>query len=179
MSTVEIISQTKTCVKCCVQQDIGEFQAVGPGGRYRRHACRLCVNAAHTAWRSTHLDVVAAYGKANRSAYPIAHANNVAVWRAANPAAVAAISKRSRAKHRDRIRAAVAKQCADRIKRTPPWADQDELRKWYALAVETGTHVDHIVPLRGELVSGLHVPWNLQLLSAKDNRLKSNKFEIQ
>lgn len=57
----------------------------------------------------------------------------------------------------------------------PLWADLLKLKEIYTNCPE-GCHVDHIIPLQGKLVSGLHVESNLQYLSAKDNLIKGNKF---
>jgi hypothetical protein len=67
--------------------------------------------------------------------------------------------------------------------RTPTWADQQDIAAVYEraarVAAETGIphHVDHVIPLQGKLVSGLHVANNLQPIPARDNILKSNRFE--
>ena len=64
-----------------------------------------------------------------------------------------------------------------RILATPPWADTAKIKEIYSKCPE-GYHVDHVVPLQGELVCGLHVESNLQYLTIKENLQKSNKFIV-
>lgn len=61
------------------------------------------------------------------------------------------------------------------IERIVPWTNMQEISKFYSMCPE-GYHVDHVVPMQGELVSGLHVLANLQYLSAYENIKKHNKF---
>ena len=59
--------------------------------------------------------------------------------------------------------------------RTPMWADIDKILAFYENCPK-GMTVDHIVPLRGETVSGLHVHNNLQYLTGPENSTKGNKW---
>lgn len=61
--------------------------------------------------------------------------------------------------------------------RKPKWVNDAELLEIYSKCPK-GLHVDHIIPLHGELVSGLHVPENLQYLTPSENIGKSNKFIV-
>lgn len=61
--------------------------------------------------------------------------------------------------------------------RTPSWANLSAIKDIYDNC-PAGYHVDHIIPLQGINVSGLHVENNLQYLLAKDNLVKTNKFDI-
>ena len=68
---------------------------------------------------------------------------------------------------------------------TPKWLTRKqkvEIRQLYQIAITmtktTGEQyvVDHIVPLRGETVCGLHVPWNLRVITQEENLAKSNRL---
>jgi len=65
-----------------------------------------------------------------------------------------------------------------RLKERYIYNDMDEIQKFYRNC-PTGFHVDHIIPLNGKNVSGLHTVNNLQYLSATENLRKYNKFIIQ
>jgi hypothetical protein len=94
-------------------------------------------------------------------------------WKKANPELVLANDKHRRTKHKQA---------------TPKWLTQEhkaQIKQFYldAMLVSKVTGVpyavDHIVPLRGELVSGLHVPWNLAVITREENSKKSNKINLQ
>jgi len=91
-------------------------------------------------------------------------------WKVNNAVQVRADTKARRRKHREA---------------TPPWLtrkQKSELRQMYQIASTmtktTGEQyvVDHIVPLRSDEVCGLHVPWNLRVITQEDNLKKSNKL---
>lgn len=70
-----------------------------------------------------------------------------------------------------------AKRRAAKLNATPKWLTEehwDQIKYMYESCPE-GYHVDHVVPLQGENVSGLHTPWNLQHLPARDNIIKGNR----
>jgi hypothetical protein len=78
-----------------------------------------------------------------------------------------------------------AKRRAAKLQRTPAWLtdiDHERIGNEYKLAAlltkVTGSswHVDHIIPLQGKMVSGLHVPSNLRVLPATENIRKSNFY---
>ena len=88
--------------------------------------------------------------------------------------------------NRSRILAHTRKRQASLLQRTPPWLDrvsfaEMEFTYEYCGALRSiglKYEVDHIVPLQGKTVSGLHVPWNLQVISEQENRSKANSFPV-
>ena len=110
-----------------------------------------------------------------------------AEWRLNNPGHVGtkASKKRWKEENPGKVRADTIKRRASKMKRTPNWLTEDDfwmIEQAYELAqMRTklfgfSWHVDHVLPLQGKNVSGLHVPNNLQVIPWIQNVSKANKY---
>lgn len=125
----------------------------------------------HASWREANRDYV------NRKSKDWVH-NNKEKRRE--------IMRRYRSRNKDKTNAHAAERRASERLASPKWLtayDIEESNSFYLAAQELRPlagcllEVDHIIPLKGKDVCGLHVPWNLQLLTAQENQSKGNRYE--
>jgi hypothetical protein len=128
----------------------------------------------------------------NKAALEYYHANKderivkQGIWREQNRDASRQASKNWAMNNQDKVIANIAKRRAAKMQRTPIWLTEEhrkQIEHIYLEAkmreIETGVrhHVDHIIPLQGKLVSGLHVPNNLCVIPATENIRKRNHYQ--
>ena len=132
-------------------------------------------------WRERNPDAVAARRAEYKPSQEVIDRANASrkAWRARNQEYERQRKIEYRAANKDKVRHHRAIRRASLMKAKPPWLTKDQKRQIvevYAEAIrltnETGVqhHVDHIVPLRGKTVCGLHVPWNLRAIPADVNQ---------
>lgn len=164
---------TKLCSKCKENKGLYDF------GRQTRskdglHAwCNPCKKSYNSAWFKENRK---SENERLRDLYEETRAEKIAknkIWQKSNPGAMAAITAKRRSKKKSAA---------------PKWLTTENLKdiksfyeKASLLTLLTGIkhEVDHIVPLQGRSVSGLHVPWNLQILTKSDNLSKGNTLGKQ
>jgi hypothetical protein len=155
----------KVCKDCLALKPLDQFGSVGgKQAHLKRTYCKACSVLRTSQYRNT------PKGKqVNSQACNNYYKNNKEVYYRNKPL---------RAHHQ-------AKRRACKLQATPSWLTDHDwglIKKTYEAAklaeekYKEPYHVDHIVPLQGENICGLHVPWNLQVIKACDNMSKGNKM---
>lgn len=150
-------------------------------------SCCECKKNTLKKWRIKNPDSVKTHNQAQYAAHANTIKENAKNYYLANKDIVMEKVKEYRAKNPHIHAKCSAKQRALRLQRIPKWLTNDHkkvVNAYYSIAQRLTCEnnepwqVDHIVPLQGKLVSGLHVPWNLQLMKRSENRAKSNSFGV-
>ena len=125
-----------------------------------------------------------ATANASKRKNPKKYVEHAARWSKANPEKVKAMHLRANRANPGRRNLWTANYRSAKDLRTPSWLNAghtlefESIYGYCASLRKCGLdyHVDHVVPLRGTTVSGLHVPWNLQVIPGSDNTQKGNRF---
>lgn len=161
----------KYCKKCRLTIKLDSFSSDVTRWDKKETYCSECKASSNKSWRTKN---------------PEKQAELVKNYDKKNPELRRQISKKYRLANLDKDAANTAKRRAAKLNATPAWLTKPQLKdieSLYTLAKKLEDicgvkyHVDHIVPLQGKEVCGLHVPWNLQLLESSLNLSKGNKTD--
>ncbi len=148
--------------------------------------CVVCLQNRHSQWQKDNPDKVYRNQLAYLSRYPEKRQTYIKQYLINNKEKRKAAVKKWQLLNPHKNAAKQRRREAAKLKRTPEWLTTEHhaaINNMYWLAADLQKvsgekyHVDHIVPLQGKHISGLHVPWNLQILPADMNCSKSNSFE--
>ena len=163
----------KTCKTCQETKPLLDFyKQTKRGIDGVRGSCKICCNIVKNAYRLKNRDKILANKKQdyqdNKERYLV-------------------VKKEYRQANKGKINALVAARKKVVKRRTPAWLtdfDKLKIKCMYSIAAmltrenKEPWHIDHIIPLQGKMVSGLHVPSNLQVMLGSENIGKKNKFEV-
>lgn len=142
-------------------------------------------------WRTYNANKAKEYSKRSYRKHRSIRIAEVKKWISMNPEKAKLYNRKSARKHRIKMRnygkihyrtkkylyrAKDARRRAALLKRIPNWANLSKIKQIYKNRPPK-FHVDHIIPLQGKSVSGLHVVENLQYLSVYQNLSKGNSYE--
>jgi hypothetical protein len=171
------------CNSCNTAKPLNQFYP-----SYRTQ-CKVCLKTKALPKRDERLKYLAAWRAANPDAAKVWYANNRPRKRAYNTRLYAenrTVERRRydawRKENPGKVNALIAKRNAAKRRQTPAWANQDAMQAVYikaaAISRESGVRhdVDHVIPLQGKAVCGLHCEANLQILTKVENVRKWNRL---
>ena len=133
--------------------------------------------AINRQWVLANQDKVKAIQKRYRAKNLDVARKRCRIWAAKDPVKRLERQRKYYATNSKKVIAAVMRRKAAKLKAVPQWADLSKIKTIYQNCPD-GYQVDHIVPLRGKNVCGLHVENNLQYLTVSENSSKRNKFLV-
>ncbi len=165
----------RTCTKCKTEKPLEEFTKSKRFRSGHTAMCKICTCARQAAWRENNRDKVRAATKRYATTHPERVRAQTKIYQ--KTLAYKHTTKTHNAKQTASgyKKAWLAGYRARKLKATPQWADLQKIKEIYKNC-PNDFHVDHIIPLKGKNVCGLHVETTLQYLTAKENIHKSNNF---
>ena len=176
---------SKICLVCNQDLPFFEYTKAKLGKFGLRSKCKNCRAKEAVEYNSTHKETVSARGKKYRKEKAEQISAQRAIHTADNKEKLAEYAYKYRKNNPGKINAKTAKRRNQKRNATPKWLTEEQwiqIEQFYIDAAiktkKTGTphEVDHIVPVKGGSVSGLHVPWNLRVITRSENRKKSRKI---
>lgn len=161
----------------------GHFSERRVSGR----SCVACANSVALAWAKVNKQRIKEIQHVWNTNNRVKTAERVRKYRFNNPEKVKISVEKwreaNKGHHKTYMNIAAVMRNTAKIQRTPSWLNAGhelEIQSIYKYCqalrgIGLSYEVDHIVPLRGKDVSGLHVPWNLQVIPAAENRSKGNR----
>jgi hypothetical protein len=142
------------------------------------------IAASHAAYYAENKEKIAASHAAYYAENKEKFAARCAAYRAKNKEKLAAYQVTYYAENKEKGAAKSARRRAFKFQATPAWADHEKIAAVYSHAADMSTlvgdaHVDHIYPLKGKFVRGLHVHQNLRVMYGPENCAKSNKVDAE
>lgn len=179
----------KVCSRCKETKEFSLFSKKKSSKDGFDNYCKICRNKITSDWKLDNKKLIDNYNSEYYKNNIESEKQRTLIWSTNNPEKVR-ISNRQACKkwamsNKEMINTRAAKRRAQGLNATPSWLTKEhheqiaelyEICRMFKLYTGEEYHVDHIVPLQGESVCGLHVPWNLQVLPAKENLIKSNKI---
>jgi hypothetical protein len=174
---------SKVCTKCGEEKLLSQFWKTNKNKSGLMPRCGSCEAEYNLEYRLKNLEKVSVWKRQEYLKNKEWYREHSKKYREdpLNSVAIKECSKLWRKNNMDKRRSNQAKRRAVKLNACPQWlssCQKEEIKLVYAHARILGEdyQVDHIIPLQGENVCGLHVPWNLQILPAKVNASKGNKF---
>lgn len=176
---------SRTCSKCKIHKEISFFHRDCKQTGGHKYKCKDCTKVEtyfnYKNNREKELLKVKNWQAANKEKIKLRERS----YRTKNKVEIAARCRSWRKRYPYKINALVRKREQQKRHAAPKWLDEKHLEQIqdlyleaFILTQETEVRheVDHIVPLQGKNVCGLHVPWNLQVITKTANIKKGNKF---